>query len=255
MTLSLAPLRPQLVGFLLIGGLGVLALVMHGPIAQDQAYHDFADQRAWLGIPNAGDVLSNLAFAIAALAAIPVLRRATWADRRDRWPWIVFAGTLMLTAIGSGYYHWAPGDGRLFWDRLPLSLTLAALASATLGERWSPTRTAWLLAILLPLAALATGWWRFSGDLRPYAIAQFLPLLLIAWLALATPARYDRSRDPLVAALFYLAAKLGEHFDAQILDALGGVVSGHTLKHIAAALGGWWLVRMLARRKPITSGG
>ena len=245
----------HLFALLLIGGLGVIALAIHGPIAQDQDYHDFADHRAWLGIPNAGDVLSNLAFAIAALAAVPVLRRATWADRRDRWPWIVYAGTLLLTALGSTYYHWAPGDDRLFWDRLPLSLTLAALAAATLGERGSATRTPWLLALLLPLAALSTCWWRWSGDLRPYALAQFLPLLLVAWFALAIPARYDRSRAPLVAALFYLAAKLGEHFDAEILAAFGGTVSGHTLKHLAAALGGWWLVRMLARRKPITSGG
>jgi len=249
--LTIPSLRPHLLGLALLGILGVVTLAWYGPIAQDQSYHHFADQRSWLGIPNAGDVISNLAFALVALAAIPVLGRATWAVPSDRWPWIISVGTLLMTALGSGYYHWAPADGPLFWDRLPLSLTIAALAAATLGERCSPRRTPQLLAVLLPLAALATCSWRWSGDLRPYAIAQFLPLLTIAWLALAVPARYDRSRDPLIAALFYLAAKLGEHFDAQILAALGGTVSGHTLKHLAAALGGWWLVRMLERRRPI----
>jgi len=229
---------------------GIGALIAHGPIAQDQCYHAFADQRPWLGIPNASDVLSNLAFALAAALAWPALRRARWADPRDRLPWIVYAGSLLLTALGSAYYHWAPADDRLFWDRLPLSLTLAALAAASLGERLTPARRPWMLGGFLLAAGLATGWWRFSGDLRPYAVAQFLPLVLVATLAVATPGRYDRHRDPLVAALFYIVAKIGETYDARILEALGGAVSGHTLKHFAAALGGWWLVRMLALRAP-----
>lgn len=247
-------LRAHLLGVLLVAAAAAVALAWHGPIAQDPAYHAFADQRPWLGIANAADVLSNLAFAAAALAAIPVLRRARWADPADRWPWYAYAATLLLTAIGSAYYHLAPTDERLFWDRLPLALTLAALAAAMLGERLPPARGRWLLAGLLPAAALATAWWRWSGDLRPYAFAQFLPLVLVGWLALATPSRYGRARDPLVAAGFYVVAKLGEHLDAQILAAMGGVISGHTLKHLAAAVGGWWLVRMLGRRGPISGG-
>jgi hypothetical protein len=246
-------LARHLIALAVLALVAIIALAEHGPIAQDQAYHAFADQRSWLGIPNAADVLSNLPFAIAALLAMSALRRARWADGRDRPAWIAYATTLLLTAMGSAYYHWSPGDERLFWDRLPLSLTMAALAAATLGERlparWGP----WLLAGLLPAAMLATCWWRWTGDLRPYALAQFLPLLLVAQLTIAVPSRYSHARAPLGAVLFYAAAKLAEAYDAPILAALGGVVSGHSLKHVAAALGGWWLVRMVARRTPLGS--
>ena len=44
-----------------------LALGLHGPIAQWASYHAFADARAWLGLPNAQNVLSNLPFALLGL--------------------------------------------------------------------------------------------------------------------------------------------------------------------------------------------
>ena len=37
-----------------------LALLAYGPIHQFADYHSFADQRVWLGVPRAGDVLSNV---------------------------------------------------------------------------------------------------------------------------------------------------------------------------------------------------
>jgi hypothetical protein len=40
------------------------------PIAQGQAYHAFADQRALLGLPRSADVLSNAAFALVGLLGI-----------------------------------------------------------------------------------------------------------------------------------------------------------------------------------------
>ena len=129
---------PHLLALLLVAATGATALWLGGPIAQDPCYHAFADRRAWLGVPNAADVLSNLAFAVAAITALPALRRARWADARDRWPWIAYAATLLLTALGSTWYHLTPSDERLFWDRLPLALTMASLAAATLGERLPP---------------------------------------------------------------------------------------------------------------------
>jgi hypothetical protein len=45
-------------------------------------------------------------------------------------------------------------------------------------------------------------------------------------------------------------AKLAEHFD-NLLYALGGILSGHSLKHFLAALGAYWLLRMLRLRVKI----
>jgi hypothetical protein len=48
-------------------------------------------------------------------------------------------------------------------------------------------------------------------------------------------------------------AKVFEFFDHGISHLLG--VSGHTLKHLASAVGAWWIVRMLERRLPVTGPG
>ena len=50
---------------------------------------------------------------------------------------------------------------------------------------------------------------------------------------------------------FYGLAKLLETFDRQIFALDGGLVSGHTLKHLAAAMAGVWLVRMVWKRKAV----
>jgi hypothetical protein len=73
-----------------------------------------------------------------------------------------------------------------------------------------------------------------------YALAM---VLLSAFL----PPRYTRNSDLAIAAGFYVLAKICETADRQIFEA-GHLVSGHTLKHLAAAVGGWWILRMLEKR-------
>jgi hypothetical protein len=48
----------------------------------------------------------------------------------------------------------------------------------------------------------------------------------------------------------YGIAKLLEMLDGQIYDQLG-VVSGHTLKHLVAGLGAWFVLLMLQRRQSV----
>jgi hypothetical protein len=103
-------------------------------------------------------------------------------------------------------------------------------------------RIALPLLILLGLASVE--YWRMSeaagvGDLRAYALVQFLPMLAIPALVLLFP--NDKAiihwRAVLAVFVCYALAKAMEYFDAQVLDLLGGAVSGHTLKHLFAALG------------------
>jgi hypothetical protein len=65
------------------------------------------------------------------------------------------------------------------------------------------------------------------------------------------PARYTHTSDLGGVVGWYLLAKLLETFDKPIF-ALGHIVSGHTLKHLAAAIAGWWILRMVRKRAPIT---
>src|SRR5262245_47260899 len=119
----------------LLVGLAVVAVGIAAalsPIPQDLAYHRMADTRTLLGIPHALNVVSNVAFIAAGIAGLRAIRRedATFLEERERWPWVVFFVGLVLTGLGSVYYHLDPGNGRLVWDRLPLAVTLMALFAA-----------------------------------------------------------------------------------------------------------------------------
>jgi hypothetical protein len=166
---------------------------------------------------------------------------------------VVFFAALVLTGLGSGYYHWAPGNARLAWDRLPLAITVVGLLDATIGDRIGPGAALSLLAPLVGLAAVSVGYWhltelRGAGDLRLYALVQFYPLVAIPLMLWLLPARYTRGGDVLVAAATYALAKAPELADGWVFRAI--VVSGHTLKHLLAALAGYWVVRMLRYRRP-----
>src|SRR5580704_2712437 len=98
-------------------------------IPQPQSYHMFADQRSFLGIPNFGDVVSNVPFAIFGLWGLAFLMRSSseqlsehFLDSRERWFYLIIFTGLLLTAFGSSYYHLAPSNARLVWDRLPMTI-------------------------------------------------------------------------------------------------------------------------------------
>lgn len=245
-----------------IGGLALAAAVAAGlspPLPQDPAYHRLADARAWLGIPNALNVLSNAGFlAVGALGLAvglgPAAGRA-FREPGERWPYAVFFGGLLLTGIGSAYYHWEPGNARLAWDRLPLAITMMGLLAATITERIGLRAGLALLGPLVLLGAFSVAYWhwteqRGTGDLRLYALVQFYPIAAVPLMLWWFPPRYTRAGDLLGAAATYAAAKGPELLDGWFLS-LGHVVSGHTLKHLLAALAGYWVVRMLRYRRPV----
>src|SRR5262249_41433218 len=140
--------------------LSLAGLLLLPPIAQDQGYHGFADQRAFIGIPNFWNVVSNLSFI--AIVAVGIAQ-----FHRD--PAIVgLFGGILLTGFGSSYYHWAPSDGTLFWDRLPITITFMAIFAAVIEERVSERAGDILLWPLLALGLVSLWVWRTTDDLRLY---------------------------------------------------------------------------------------
>jgi hypothetical protein len=228
------------------------------PIAQWPAYHDFADRRVWLGVPNFLDVVSNLGFLLVALAGLRLLlgpRRPVFADARERRAYLAFFTALAFVALASAWYHLAPDNGRLFWDRLGIAVVFMAWVATQIAERVGPRVGAALLPWLVLAGALSVVHWilseaRGAGDLRAYGIVHFLPMLLVPWLIWRHPPRYTRGREPLGVLALYLAAMAAEHLD-KVIYAWGGWVSGHTLKHLFGALAAAVVVRMLARRQPL----
>ena len=62
---AVAPERRWRIPLLLaVVAVGIVGLMLTPPLRQDPAYHNFADTRAWLGIPYALNVVSNAALEI-----------------------------------------------------------------------------------------------------------------------------------------------------------------------------------------------
>jgi hypothetical protein len=236
-----------------IASLTGVALI-HGPIPQLANYHDFADQGTVLGIAHFADVLSNLGFVLVAIWGLARLSPANRHPELDfGWGgYRLFLLGLLLTGFGSAYYHLAPDNASLVWDRLPIALACGGLLAGVWGDtRGQSSRD---LAAWLALAAvISVAWWHFTelsgtGDLRPYLLMQALPIVLIPlwhW------KHENQSEDRLwfsVALILYVIAKFAELNDHEIATVLG--VTGHTLKHLLATFAAAVIVARLDRRVP-----
>lgn len=231
------------------------------PIPQPQWYQMFADQRRFLGIPNFSNVVSNVPFAAVGLWGLLFLLRANgrqerrrFFDQRERWPYLIVFVGLILTGFGSSYYHLQPSNARLVWDRIPMAIVFMSLLAAIVAERISLRAGLWLMPLFLLIGVGSVLQWRVSdlrgvSDLRFYAAVQLYSVLFLL-IALLLPSRYTRRRDLVIVAGLYVLAKALEALDRPIFE-LGHIVSGHTLKHLAAAGAGYWILRMLLKRRLI----
>lgn len=241
-------------------GLLVVAVLSLPPFAQPLAYHDFADRRACLGIANCADVVSNLAFLLAGAGGLRVLAmvasRGGFIDGRERHPYSIFFLAVLLIGIASAWYHLEPDNARLAWDRAAMALAFMAWLAAVLTERVGLRIGLVLLPVLLVLGLAAVDYWATSeasgaGDLRPWLLAQALPMVLVPVALWQFPARYSRSGDLLVVIVLYVGVLLLDLGDGAVYALTGGLVGGHALKHGVAALAAWWVARYLIRRRAL----
>ena len=224
-----------------------------GPVPQDPAYHDFADTRTLLAIPNFWNVASNLLFLVVGASGIALVATHGHAIAGALQPaWLAFFAGVGLTAFGSGYYHWSPENATLAWDRLAMTIAFMGLTAVMIGEYVDARAGRRLLLPLLVIGAGSVGYWLHTetlgaGDLRPYAVVQFLPMILLPLLMLLHRGRSDLA--PYLAWMIgcYVLAKLAEHYDTGLLAASG--LSGHSIKHLVAAVGTAGPLAGLARRR------
>jgi hypothetical protein len=264
--LTRAAFEARVLGFIALGIVALGFVFCLPPIPQHQSYHGFADDRTMLGVPNFLNVASNLPFVVVGGLGLGLLLRhdavgpdGPILDRAERWPLLVLFAGVLLTGFGSSYYHLAPSNGRLVWDRLPMTVAFMGFFASMIGERIGVRAGARLLGPLVWLGIAGVLTWHLGeqrgvGDLRLYGLVQFYPLLTIPLLIYLFPARYTRAGDVFVALGWYLLAKgLEVGFVDHGLFAAGRLVSGHTLKHLAAALGAYWLFRMVRYRRPVAT--
>jgi hypothetical protein len=245
-----------------LGIAAVIGLWSFPAIPQSLSYHHFADDRTLLGVPNLLNVVSNVPFLIVGVGGLCfVLRRredadSAFLDPAERRPFMLFFAGVGLTAFGSAYYHLHPDNDRLVWDRLPMAVAFVSLFAAVLAERIDVRLGTRLLAPLVMLGIGSALYWHWTeqqgrGDLRPYYFVQFYPILALPLMLLLLPPRYTRTGDFFIALGWYIVAKVCEHPGDAPIFSVGHVVSGHTLKHLAAAAGVYWILRMLQRRRGV----
>lgn len=252
-----------LIGLAVAGLLAVLAL---DPIPQDPAYHLFADQRPLLGSANFANVVSNAGFAVVGILGILAVggrnRRTIFAQRSDALPYVVFFLGVALVSLGSAYYHWAPSNDRLLWDRLPMAVAFMAFCSAIIADRIdSKAGNTWLLPVLIGCGIASLVYWDWTeslgrGDLRFYGFVQFYPMIAVPVVCWLFPEHhYTAGRYIAWVIAWYGLSKLLEHYDSAIFDLLGQTISGHSLKHLAATMATLVVLRMLLARRPASEPG
>jgi len=239
---------------LLLTVVGSLVFVLSlARIVQDPGYHHFADQRVWLGINNFLNILSNLPFLLVGLAGAYYCSQQRALELRSAW--LTFFAGVALVSAGSSWYHWQPDNGSLVWDRLPMTIAFMGLLVALLAESLQAQLGKWLLvpAVLTGLASVL--YWQRFDDLRFYAWVQAVPLLTVPVAMALFRQRYTRHWLLLAALGCYVVAKLFEFADYRTYEFTRGLVSGHALKHLFAALACYLILVMLKTRGPAATGG
>ncbi|XP_023734995.1 uncharacterized protein LOC111882854 [Lactuca sativa] len=233
----------------------VVLMFVTPTIPQDQDYHDFADQREFFGIPNFLNVISNVPFFIVGVIGLMLCYHRNFFKlslQGELCGWTCFYIGVAAVAFGSSYYHLKPNDARLVWDRLPMTIAFTSIIAIFIIERIDERKGTYAIIPLLLVGVVSIFYWRFYDDLRPYALVQFVPCIAIPAMAILLPPMYTHSSYWLWAAGFYLLAKVEEAADDPIYKWTHQIVSGHTIKHLFAAMVPVFLTLMLAKRDIIS---
>jgi hypothetical protein len=245
---SIIPLDFKRALLWMVALIAIFSVFQIPPISQDQLYHSFSDQKNISGISNFYNVLSNIPFLIVgALGFVLFIKNKTKLKELGIFiPSIIFSIGIFCVGIGSAYYHYNPNNETLIWDRLPMTIGFMALYSIIVSTFINPSSGNKLLPWLLFCGLFSVGYWGFTesigtGDLRMYALVQFLPMVLILLiLSLYTTQKVGQGKL-IIVLIWYAIAKALETLDEQIFSILNNI-SGHSLKHIAAAIASYYVI-------------
>jgi len=240
--------------------IAILITLFMKPIPQDLRYHEFADKRTIFGIANAFNFLSNFPFLIIGLFGIGFIGLSLKQNPGDYVliHYLVFFIGIFLVGIGSSYYHLVPSNNTLVWDRLPMSIVFMAFFCLVVSELIHRMSGSILLVPLLIIGMGSVFYWDWTekqgiGDLRLYALVQFLPMILVPLILFMYKCPRNYLRNIIALMVFYVISKIFEFLDVEVYE-LGRILSGHTLKHLFAATGAFFILRMVyIRRKELAS--
>ena len=240
---------------ILVFAIMATALLVVGPIEQNLIYHNFADNHTHWHIPNTLDVLSNIPFTIVGLLGFIAMAKGNLQIMQSNKMayFFLFLGSFTV-GFGSGYYHLEPNNASLVWDRIPMTLSFMGIYSIILSEYISDKLGRLSLWPLILLGVFSVLYWYYTetigaGDLRLYVIVQFFPILSLPIILLFFKPKFTYTSGYWILIVAYLIAKVFETFDYQFFDLLG--VSGHSIKHVIAAIGLYFLILAYKKRTVI----
>jgi len=215
-------------------------MIAWGPIELQAGDHRFADERAWMNLPQALNVLACAPLVATGLWGMAAVSRSGWPVSL-RTPLFAFFVLATLMSVVSAAYHMAPSDAGYVVTHLFAAGTMTMLALGFFAERVDPLfGSGPAVAAGCCAAGFAALWWFAGdlssghGDLRALFFLQGVPLLLIPAGALSLPGRFTAATDWLVMLSLYLLARSLGVVDAAVLASTGWI-SGHTLMHLLLA--------------------
>ena len=243
--------------FLTIMLSAIIVMVFLPAIPQDVHYHEFADQRTLLGVPNFFNVISNLPYLLFGLmGCYLVLKQSQIAILYSlKYAYTFFFAGVALLCFGSGYYHLHPSNATLLWDRLPMTLAFMSFFTVIIGEYVHEKTAGQLFIPLLITGLVSVIYWYWSetigqGDLRLYLLVQFLPIILMPFILWLFAARFTYSHYYWLIIACYVLAKIFELADQYVFDTLV-FVSGHGIKHLISSIAPYLFYLALKNRRPI----
>ncbi len=233
--------------------IGMIGVLIIQPIPQDVDYHNFADNRRLFGVDNFFNVFSNLPFILVGVYALSLFqeKNAVQYVSDILSAYVIFFIGLALIGLGSAYYHLEPNNETLFWDRLPMTVSFMAFVVIVVAEYISVSFAKQLLYPLISVGVVSVLYWDFTesrgvGDLRFYALVQFLPMLVVPIIMWKNTSRYSHEIFYWGLLGLYVLAKVFEILDHPVYMGIG--ISGHTIKHLLAAAGPFLVLQALMKR-------
>ncbi|HEY8388946.1 MAG TPA: ceramidase domain-containing protein [Parasegetibacter sp.] len=248
--------RVKILLLILLTLICVIGTFLFDPVPQNPSFHKFSDRNQILGIPNGLNVLSNLPFIAVGIMGLLSLKRSAIIQSLAVIYFLLFTG-IILIGLGSGWYHLSPDNNSLVYDRIPMTIVFMAFLSAVVAECIDVNAGVRLLFPLIVIGIASVLYWYYTesigrGDLRLYGLVQFYPMVAIPAILLLFPSPANKRTWRLLPwiLIWYAIAKIFEQFDFDIYDATG-FVSGHSLKHIAAAVAAWYMVKVVRVKSKI----
>ena len=237
--------RSVLAAFALLVVLAGLGLLFWGPLPVAAATHQYADARAWLGVPNSANVLINLPTFWLAVWGWCATRTSPWPPQW-RLPWQWFHLFVMAAALSSAMYHAAPSDDLFVVSHTCMAGAFVMLSLGLLVERVGVRFGSVGICTCATLVVALIGVWTAglgqpggAIDLRPLLLLELMPVLLIPAGVLRMPGLHGRNSGWLLALVLYASSRLLEWADAAIFQATA-CISGHTLMHAVMTLVVGW---------------